>query len=195
MAHDLNAGGYYTASGGKAWWYYVTGSLVAIVAVVYFFMRKDVPHGANPDEMYTQGIKEELYADTLYPVIKIDSTNRVQALRDTALVLEKQTTTLSKNQLKEKEEIRCIDPIINFSCQARGTCLQKEEGAIEIDVRTVKAGIPPYRFSIAPDSGFSETPILSDLKPGKYRLYMMDSKQCIRKLNVEVEVPVINCSK
>jgi hypothetical protein len=193
MTHDLNVGGYYTGARNKALWYYLTGALIAIVGLVYFFLRKDISSETGSVEIEKQETKEKKYSDTLRPVITNDSMNRIESpTRSNAKLNKAKKISFHKKQLRE---ISCVDSIINFSCQARGTCLQKEEGAIEIDVKTIKSGKPPYRFSVLPNSGFSETTILSDLKPGKYQLYMMDSRQCISKLNVVVEVPVINCSK
>jgi hypothetical protein len=95
---------------------------------------------------------------------------------------------------KNKREGILSDSIINFSCQARGTCVQVNEGLIEIDMNTIKSGKAPYMFSVSPDSNFHKEPFISDLKAGTYNLYVKDAKQRVRKLNVKVEVPVINCT-
>lgn len=192
MSQDLNGGGKYPGgAGGKTLWYYISGALVVTGALVYFLIQKNttVTIDSAPNDQTTK--EHGLFQDTINNSLDNNNSNeKNNATKKQIISVDKNQTTSTPEKLSS-----CKDSIINFSCQARGSCIQKKDGAIEIDIKTIKSGDAPYRFSLFPSTEFKETSVLSDLKPGKYKLYVKDSKQCLRKLNVEVEVPVINCPK
>ena len=114
---------------------------------------------------------------------------------------------VQKEEIKPEEEIAeprtpseikepvktCTDTLISFSCQARAACIHENNGAIEVDINTIKSGKAPYEFSIHKNGEFVSDGTIRDLKAGKYNLYVKDAGNCVRKLNVKVEVPTIHC--
>jgi hypothetical protein len=197
MSFDLNDGGKYPGGSNKTWWYYISGALIVTGIILYFLIQDTNTTAIKSTPVNNQIAKEPVPApDTAINTIETKRAKTTE-LSEKNSKTKNQPNSLDKNQANSifKKFADCKDSTINFSCQARGSCLQKEEAPIEIDIKTIKSGDAPYRFSIFPDGDFKETPLLSDLKPGKYHLYVKDSKQCLRKLNVEIEVPAINCPK
>jgi hypothetical protein len=186
MSKDLggnNAGN----TSGKTWGYILSATLIIAIGIIIYLLnteiaRSPVSSGSKtPDSIQTNGvyIPQDLKASK-------DTTDAME---------EKANTPLEDAAIPKKDKVEVFsDSIINFSCQARGTCIQASEGLIEIDVNTIKSGKAPYMFSVDRYSNFHEEPVISDLKAGTYNLYVKDAKQRVRKLNVKVEVPVINCT-
>jgi hypothetical protein len=182
------------SSGGisnKVWMYLLSGA--AILSVIALFFYQFVNY--DEKEIVTNGIEKNKSA------LSDSSTNAEQknsspvntenaTEKSSALLLPSDKNLSKTNQKKDQD---CVDPIINFSCQARGTCAEKAEGVIEIDVNTIKGVRAPFLFSVSPNSGFSQTPTIIGLYQGLYHLYVKDSLQCAHKLNIAVEVPTIQC--
>lgn len=174
------------------WKYIVYAAAAGTIALLYYFWQKDTKTKDTPAPQEIR--KEHPLPDTTAPVGK-----EIEMPVDTGLA-DVQDTLLSNQAVAHKEQeskqdpgIVCDDQLISFSCQARGACAQREDGAIEIDVNTIKSGKAPFAFSVTPGGVFNEEPVISGLKPGKYHLYVKDARQCVRKLNVKVEVPLIQC--
>jgi hypothetical protein len=180
MAKDLSGN-----SAGSNTWKYITGAaVVAILVVLYFLSRNNetTPPIETKKEVYTK--------DSL---IVPDTSTTDSLIIPEEIVPEKEATE-SKTPTGVKEPVKtCTDTLISFSCQARAACVNENNGAIEVDINTIKSGKAPYEFSIHPQGEFVQDGTIRDLKAGKYNLYVKDAGKCIRKLNVKVEVPTIQC--
>jgi hypothetical protein len=176
---------------GKTWGYILSGTLIVAVGIIIYLMNSETATPIKvPDK--TEARDSISKQKTPLPGSQKEISDTVK--NDAEVIPDKkENTIIPEIEVPEKEEA-LSDRVIHFSCQARGTCLQGHEGAIEIDINTIKTGKAPFMYSISPDSNFTKEPVISDLKAGKYNLYVKDSKQKVRKLNVKVEVPVINCN-
>lgn len=198
MASDLSSGNYSRGIQGKTWRYLFMGAGVVIIAVILYFLIKD------RSEINKTGIVEE--ETTLIKTIESSQQASVDSAlqdskeeKDNSLIKQKNIQTIQNQkhqkayQNKKYKDSYCTDSVISFSCQARGTCIQKNDGAIEIDVNTIKSANAPFLFSVNSKNDFHKEPIIADLKSGTYTLYVKDSKQCLHELGVKVEVPIIDC--
>lgn len=185
IASDLS-GNYPGKPGIQNWKYIVGGTiLIAVVGIIYFLLQ-DPAKNALPE-------KNEKSVPAPDSVLSVPDTiaNETYVAPD-----EEVSETVNADPLPpvvNKENTTCSDTMISFSCQARAACAQRNDGAIEIDINTIKSGEAPFMFSVRPDGAFQSEVTISHLKPGKYSLYVKDSEACLRKLNVKVEVPQINC--
>ncbi len=192
MSQDMSTAKSNLGAKSNKIWYYISGTLLVVVVILYFSIKEkntSVSHN-NPKE--TNQEKKSI----LDSAIALTENDKELSKKENEMLgsdANKQKKSSTNNQYNARKTNLCLDTIINFSCQARGTCAHREDGAIEIDIKTIKSGNAPYSFSILPSSGFKTTTILSDLKPGIYTLYIKDAKQCQRKLNIEIEVPILNC--
>jgi hypothetical protein len=181
MQKDLS-GSKYTGNNNK--WKYFGGAVLFLVAILlYFFFKSDEqvrnePESSSPVLIDTiTSAPENNEIDTAWNNIPEVMPEEIQ---DKSTVLDNQKDI-------------CKDTLISFSCQARAACVDQSNGAIEVDLNTIKLGKAPFEFSINPNGEFVSEPFIGDLKQGKYSLYVRDTKGCVRRLNVKVEVPSIDC--
>jgi hypothetical protein len=189
MTKDLG-GGHAGNSMGKTWAYILSGTLIVAVGIIIYLLNNGTPVAPKDelrDSLPMSGGSVPQGLSGNKDSVVLESPAQSENIKDDDSL--KETSSFNENTKKAIPS----DSIIHFSVQARGTCIQAHEGAIEIDINTIKSGKAPFLFSIAPDSNFHKEPVIYDLKAGKYNLYVKDSKQRVRKLNVKVEVPVINC--
>jgi hypothetical protein len=192
MALDLNGSNPGSIS-GKPWKFFISGTLIVTTAIIIYLFNSENPHIVKEEVN-----KQETLQDNSTIISEDILENNDSACIDEQNLIKPEDVKINNKKVivaenTQKEEV-LSDSIINFSCQARGTCIQTNDGAIEIDINTIKTGQGPFLFSLMPDSNFNSKPIISELKAGKYNLYVKDSKQRVRKLQGKVEVPVINCS-
>lgn len=195
MSRDLDSGNYSRGIQGNIGLYLLTGAAVAVIATILYFLMKD-QNEINKTEIVKE--KTTLPKTIESSQITVDSTMRnSDDAGNNSLMNQEKTRTIVQHQNSDQNKNNktnfCKDSIISFSCQARGTCIQKNEGAIEIDINTIKSIDAPFLFSVSPKKDFHNDPIITDLKSGIYTLYVKDSKQCLHELNVKVEVPTIDC--
>lgn len=198
MSRDLDSGNYSRGIQGKTWrYFYIAAGMIITAAILYFLLkdRSEIKETEIVKEKTTLNKKIEsspVSVDSVIQDSKEDNDNNLieQKNSHTTVVPNQHQNETQKKKYKENF---CTDSIISFSCQARGTCIQKNDGVIEIDVNTIKSVDTPFLFSVNPKDDFQKEPIMTDLKSGTYTLYVKDSKQCLHELNVKVEVPVVNC--
>jgi hypothetical protein len=175
-------------------------------------MAKDLSSSASSSNFFNWktwlGIATVTMAVVLYWWLKPSSNSNegtAVTTKDTILILNQQKSILLDSaSLQVKKDatpneivnpaVQCSDSIIYFSCQTRGTCRNSNDGAIEIDVNTIKSGIAPYTFSISLNGKFQSGTSIEGLAPGRYSLYVKDKGQCIRKLKSHVEVIAVDCN-
>ncbi|MFN6946317.1 MAG: anti-sigma factor family protein [Cytophagaceae bacterium] len=184
---DLSKGLDNVGRSNNFWKFFGFGAVVITAILIYCLLPKERIEQVNNDPEQEIKLKEASATETT-PVYEIESN----LIAEPALIEAK--SDASANRTTAKENI-CSEAVINFSCQARGACAERNDGAIEIDANTIKAGKAPFAYSLSKDGEFQTEPVISNLKPGRYMLFVKDSKNCVRQLNVKVEVPEINCEK
>lgn len=187
MTKDL--GGKSTTSSPNRMWKYVAGgaAVIAVAVLLYLLFKQH----RKPDKMHTPVVGHYPKTTPVLPAPVPDTTG------DRAEV-NQETETLGREvkvpEIKEPERT-CSDTLISFSCQAKASCVNDHNGAIEVDLNTIKAGKAPYSFSVYRDRDFVIGDGIRDLKAGRYDLFVKDARGCLRKLNVKVEVPEVNCAQ
>ena len=182
MQKDLS-GGKYTGNSNR-WKYFGGGAGLFLIAVLlYFFFKSDEQVKPEPKNI-------PVLIDT---VASAPENNEIDTAAWNNIPEIKPEEIQDKNTTVEHHKDICKDTLISFSCQARAACADQSNGAIEVDLNTIKLGKAPFEFSINPNGEFVSEPFIGDLKQGKYSLYVRDAKGCVRRLNVKVEVPSIDC--
>jgi len=183
MHKDLS-GSKYTGNKNNGWKYFGGGSALILIAVLlYFFIKSDEQAKSQPKD-------NPVITDS---VSSVSEKNEIDTTAWNHIPELKPEDTPDKNTTTIKESDICKDTLISFSCQARAACADQGNGAIEVDLNTIKYGKAPFEFSIHPDRQFISEPFIGDLKQGKYSLFVRDANGCVRRLNVKVEVPSIDC--
>lgn len=183
IAKDLS--GNYPGKPMNSSWKYFAGAAaaVALILVLFFLFKTAGKQIGTPEDSHPLPP-----TDSIARLLDTVRSEEPLPLVDTAIA----DTGITPPAVM-KEARTCTDTLISFSCQARAACRHQDNGAIEIDVNTIKSGKTPFSFSVAPEEGFEPGGTITDLKSGKYNLYVKDAGNCIRKLNVKVEVPEIKC--
>ncbi|MBO9700107.1 MAG: hypothetical protein J7604_07835 [Sporocytophaga sp.] len=183
MQKDLS-GSKYDGNKNNSWKYFGGGAgLILIAALLYFFLKSD---GQVKPEVKSSPVP----VDT---VTSVTENNEVDTAAWNNIPEFIPENSKDQNAVINKDNDLCKDTLISFSCQARAACADQSNGAIEVDLNTIKYGKAPFEFSIHPNGEFISEPFIGDLKQGKYSLFVRDAKGCIRRLNVKVEVPSIDC--
>lgn len=181
MQKDLNSSKYI---GNNKWKYYGAGAVLILVAILlYFFFKPDEQVKNEPES-------SPVLIDT---VTSAPENNEIDTTAWNNIPEVMPEEIQDKNTTVDNHKDICKDTLISFSCQARAACSGQNNGAIEVDLNTIKLGKEPFEFSINPNGEFVPEPFIGDLKQGKYSLYVRDAKGCVRRLNVKVEVPSIDC--
>ncbi len=181
MQKDLSGSKY---TGNNKWKYFGAGAVLILVAILLYFFFKSDEQVKNEPESSSPVLIDTI---TSVPENKIDTAAWSNIPEITPEDVQDKNTTVDHHK-----DI-CKDTLISFSCQARAACVDQSNGAIEVDLNTIKLGKAPFEFSINPNGEFVSEPFIGDLKQGKYSLYVRDAKGCVRRLNVKVEVPSIDC--
>lgn len=198
MSSDFESGNYAKGVKPKTWRnIFIATGIVITAAILYFLLENDRNERSSNKIIENQTIVSNP-VESHQPFIDQPSRSVKKNVNDT--ITNDRNIPSIENQKKEVEQNKkannnCSDPIINFSCQALGTCIEKKDGSIEIDLTTIKSANAPFSFSVNPKESFQKEPIISDLKAGSYTLYVKDSKQCLHELEVKVEVPVVDCKE
>lgn len=183
MHKDLS-GDIYTSDKNNGWKYFGGGSALILIAVLlYFFLKSD-------EQVKPKPRTNPVLIDT---VASVSDNNDIDTAAWNNIPELKPEDSQDKNEAANNENNICKDTLISFSCQARAACADQSNGAIEVDLNTIKYGKAPFEFSIHPNKEFISEPFIGDLKQGKYSLFVRDAKGCVRRLNVKVEVPSIDC--
>ncbi len=181
MQKDLSGNKY---TGNNKWKYFGAGAVLILVAILLYFFFKSDEQVKNEPESSSPVLIDTI---TSVPENKIDTAAWSNIPEITPEDVQ------DKNITVDHHKDICKDTLISFSCQARAACVDQSNGAIEVDLNTIKLGKAPFEFSINPNGEFVSEPFIGDLKQGKYSLYVRDAKGCVRRLNVKVEVPSIDC--
>ncbi|WP_028979733.1 hypothetical protein [Sporocytophaga myxococcoides] len=183
MHKDLS-GSKYIGNKNNGWKYFGGGAALVLIAVLlYFFLKSD-------EQVKPEPKNNPVLTDT---VTSVSENNEIDTAAWNNIPELLPEDSLEKNAAINNDHDICKDTLISFSCQARAACTDQSNGAIEVDLNTIKYGKAPFEFSIHPNREFISEPFIGDLKQGKYSLFVKDAKGCVRRLNVKVEVPSIEC--
>jgi hypothetical protein len=183
MEKDLS-GSNYSGDKNNGWKFIGGGAVLLLMSLLtYFFLKPETQN--EPKTVENPVVTDSV---SVFP-----ETNEVDTLAMEVVPEMVPETAEEKPATVSDSQVSCKDTLISFSCQARAACSDQNNGAIEVDVKTIKYGKAPFEFSVYADRDFISEPFIGDLKQGKYNLFVRDARGCVRRLNVKVEVPSIDC--